>query len=474
MSVFSCFSAGPPSLPRRPSGPPPPPPEGGSSDDAATADRVMVIALFDYDGTEEGYLSLKEGDVFEAVASELEAPAEGGTGEKPDWVTVEQVKASAAEKPEPRWVTGWLMGEKGLFPSNYVEVPDAAPEAVKDQEVPKSNEEVKMRTNVRRAYGWGTMSKHSPLRMWHDETLTISTNPSASFPQRPWTITCERKNSVVLRIDVDRSTAIEKAGTVNVLGTFEEGRTTANLRFHDTFTRDQFFDTVTVLRGNCELQHDELKAEILLRRCLTRVKTLYDISVKIPSAEVFPSDDILDVELLLDQTKTRRAEHVRSTLNLNATDLENLMQSAPFRWTRLTTSATFLRFRELEPHIEELRKIKLRLWCQELDELELSALDWISEAKKVRDIRAQRSREKLSRVELEIALSSGGIDRLNTAIGYLYKQYTDTCDEPLAIKLQWDDGLKCLQNDHMRTCPPKTESGSPRRSKSPTVLPSLH
>ncbi len=51
-----------------------------------------VVALYDYDATEEGELTFKEGDVIEVI----ERPGEG-------------------------WYVGKLNGKIGEFPDNYVE-----------------------------------------------------------------------------------------------------------------------------------------------------------------------------------------------------------------------------------------------------------------------------------------------------------------------------------------------------------------
>jgi len=70
--------------------PPPPPPP-------VVADKVKVVALFDFPGVEDSDLPFSEGDQFEASASEFaEQEAEGG------------------------WVKGWNRGREGVFPSNYV------------------------------------------------------------------------------------------------------------------------------------------------------------------------------------------------------------------------------------------------------------------------------------------------------------------------------------------------------------------
>ena len=65
---------------------------------AVNSDRVSVKALFDFEGVQDGDLPFKDGDTFEASASEYEL-----------------------HKTDGGWVTGWHNGVEGMFPSNYVE-----------------------------------------------------------------------------------------------------------------------------------------------------------------------------------------------------------------------------------------------------------------------------------------------------------------------------------------------------------------
>ena len=62
------------------------------------ADRIVVKALFDFEGVQDGDLPFRDGDEFEASASEFALHATDGG-----------------------WVTGWHKGSEGMFPSNYVE-----------------------------------------------------------------------------------------------------------------------------------------------------------------------------------------------------------------------------------------------------------------------------------------------------------------------------------------------------------------
>ena len=72
--------------------------EAAPESPAVNTDRVMVKALFDFDGVQDGDLPFKDGEQFEASASEYELHATDGG-----------------------WVTGWHNGIEGMFPSNYVE-----------------------------------------------------------------------------------------------------------------------------------------------------------------------------------------------------------------------------------------------------------------------------------------------------------------------------------------------------------------
>uniref|UniRef100_A0A7S2W4J2 SH3 domain-containing protein n=1 Tax=Rhizochromulina marina TaxID=1034831 RepID=A0A7S2W4J2_9STRA len=76
------------------------PTSGGSRRGSAKSSksRMRVRALFDFPGVQDGDLSFKEGDVFEADEKEFR------TNEK-----------------DSGWVTGWHKGKHGVFPSNYVQ-----------------------------------------------------------------------------------------------------------------------------------------------------------------------------------------------------------------------------------------------------------------------------------------------------------------------------------------------------------------
>ena len=78
--------------------PVPPAETAGAASTAAPPEsgRVRVVAMFEFAGVEEGDLPFKEGERFEADATELAEQSDGG------------------------WVTGWHNGKEGVFPSNYV------------------------------------------------------------------------------------------------------------------------------------------------------------------------------------------------------------------------------------------------------------------------------------------------------------------------------------------------------------------